>query len=421
MRDFFGIDDDFVREVPPGALRADIGIALILVVLSISSLLGYWTIPEITEDTHLPWSIPLIVVAGVMISVRRLFPVWVLLLCTGVHFVAVGSLFPLATQQPGMQVLYFLGLYSAMAWARNREALMLATIVVLLSMTAWVALAFSVFGALQIAELGSSPILLVISQVLVNIAYFGAATWLGRNAWLKARGEAQLMHSRELVEEQSRQLADQAVTGERIRIARELHDSLAHHVSLIGVQTAAARRIMDKKPDDAKKSLVAAEHSARQSVHELRTMLGSLRSDEGGPAASGLESLATLVEDNSTLGLAVDVSVVGETSCLDELSRVQSAALFRITQEALANIRSHSTAAQARVTIRVGERLAEAEIVDDGRPLTGTRGSGLGQLGIRERVAALGGTAEIGSRPERGYRVLVRLPLNGGTRESATA
>ncbi len=413
MRDFFGVDDDFVRTVPQGALRTDIGVATVLTVLSITSLLGYWSIPDLTGDAHLPWSIPLILLAGAMIAVRRLYPIWVLLLCTGVHFVAVGSLLPLAASQPGMQVLYFLGLYSAMAWASNREALMLTTTVVLLVMTAWVSLSFSVFGALQIAELGASPILLVISQVLVNIAYFGAATWLGRNAWLKARGDAELEMSRALVVEQSRQLAEQAVTGERLRIARELHDSLAHHVSLIGVQTAAARRIMDKKPEAAKQSLLDAERSARQSVHELRVMLGSLRSMDGDPASSGLEALPALVEDNAILALGVEISFVGHPTSLDQLTRVQSTTLLRITQEALTNVRTHSTATTARVTIRVGQHLAEAEIVDDGRPLPGTRGSGLGQLGIRERAAALGGTTEIGPRPERGYRVLVRLPLHG--------
>ena len=421
MRDFFGIDDDFVRVVPQGALRTDLGIAAVLVVLSVASLLGYWSIPDLKEDTHLAWSIPLIVLAGAMISVRRMFPIWVLLLCTGVHFVAVGSLLPVAASQPAMQVLYFLGLYSAMAWARNREALMLTTIVVLLAMTAWVSLAFSVFGALQIAELGTSPLLLVISQVLVNIAYFGAATWLGRNAWLKARGDAQLLASRGLVEKQSLQLADQAVMGERLRIARELHDSLAHHVSLIGVQTAAARRIMDKKPEEAKQSLIDAEHSARQSVHELRTILGSLRSGDEVHPASGLDALPVLVEENAVLRLAVDISIVGEASRLDELNRVQSATLFRVVQEALTNVRNHSTATKARVVIRVGTHLAEAEIIDDGHPLSGTHGSGLGQLGIRERASALGGTTEMGPRPNKGYRVLVRLPLNGGTTDpSAT-
>lgn len=411
MRDFFGIDDDFVRRVPHGALRTDIGVATVLMLLSVTSLLGYWSIPDFREDSHLAWSIPLMVLAGAMIALRRLFPVWVLLLCTGVHFIVVGSLFPLAASQPGMQVLYFLGLYSAMAWARNREALMLATIVVLLAMTAWVSLSFSVFDALYIAELGASPLLLVLGNVLVNVAYFGGATWLGRNSWLKARSDAELIASRQLVEEQTQQLAGQAILGERLRIARELHDSLAHHVALIGVQTAAARRIMDKKPQEAKEALLGAERSARQSVDELRTVLGSLRAGDDEPAAYGLESLPDLVVDNVTLGLDVEHKTVGDPIRLDQLTPTQSATLYRVVQEALSNIRTHSTATEARVTIRLGERRVEAEVVDDGRPLAGTNGSGLGQVGIRERVAALGGDSEIGPRPERGYRVLVRLPL----------
>lgn len=413
MRDFFGVDDDFVREVPQGALRVDVGIALVLTVLSISSLLGYWSLPDLTNETQLGWSIPLIVLAGIMIAARRLFPVWVLLLCTGVHFVAVGSLLPLASAQSGMQVLYFLGLYSAMAWARNREALMLATIVVLLAMTAWVALAYSVFGVLATDGEDSSPALLVLSSVLINIAYFGAATWLGRVAWLRARESAQLVASRSLVDEQARQLADQAVSGERLRIARELHDSLAHRVSLIGVQTAAARRIMDKKPEEAKQALLGAERSARQSVQELRTMLGSLRFGDHEPVSCGLESLPDLVADSAAMALDVQVNTVGPPSRLEELSRAQSATVYRVIQEALTNVRVHSTAATARVTLRIDDERLEAEIIDDGRPLVGTRGSGLGQMGIRERIQALGGTTQIGPRSNKGYRVLVRLPLVG--------
>ena len=414
MRDFFGVDEDFERPVPRGALRTDIGVAAVLMALSIAGLLGYWSIPNYRDEVHLAWSIPITLLAGAMISVRRLFPVWVLLLCTGVHFVAVGSLLPLTAAQPGMQVLYFLGLYSAMAWARNREALMLTTIVVLLAMTAWVSLAFSIFGALQIAELGASPLLLVLSQVLINIAYFGAATWLGRNAWLKARSDAELLASQALVEEQSRQLAEQAVVGERLRIARDLHDSLAHHVALIGIQTAAARRTMDKKPQEAKEALLGAERSARQSVEELRTVLGSLRSDDVDGAARGLEALQELVDDNATLGLTVHHTLVGPPASTEALTRTQGTTLYRVIQEALTNIRVHSTATSARLTVRMEQRWVEAEIIDDGRPLSGTRGTGLGHLGIRERVAALGGTADIGPRPERGYRVLIRLPLLGG-------
>lgn len=418
MRDFFGIDDEFVRAVPQGALRTDIGVAAVLMVLSITGLFGYWSIPEYRAETHLAWSIPLMLLAGAMIAVRRLFPVWVLLLCTGVHFIVVGSLYPVTAAQPGMQVLYFLGLYSAMAWARNREALMLATIVVLLAMTTWVSLAFSVFGALRIAELGASPLLLVLSQVFINVAYFGAATWLGHNAWLKARSEAQLAISHTLVDQQASQLADQAVLGERLRIARELHDSLAHHVALIGVQTAAARRTMDRKPAEAKEALLAAERSARQSVQELRSVVGSLRSldpSDEDTMAVGIDSLDELVEDNITLGLVVHLSVVGDPTLLAHLTPAQSGTLYRVMQEALTNVRTHSTAADARVTLRLGDHMVEAEIVDDGRLLHNTRGTGLGLMGIRERVTALGGTTDIGPRPERGYRVLVRLPLHGGT------
>ena len=412
MRDFFGIDSTFVRPVPPHALRTDLGVAAVLMVVSVTSLLGYWSIPDFREDTHLGWTIPLMLLAGAMIAVRRFFPVWVMLLCTGVHFIVLGSLFPLAAAQPGMQVLYFLALYSAMAWARNREALMLATIVVLLAMTAWISIAFSVFDALYITELGASPLLLVVGNVLVNIAYFGGATWLGRNAWLKAQGDAELLASRELVEQQGRQLAEQAILGERLRIARELHDSLAHHVALIGVQTAAARRTMDKKPNEAREALLGAERSARQSVEELRTVLGSLRDGGEDVSAAGLQSLAELLEDNSTLGLTVHQAFVGHPADMDLLTRTQSATLYRVIQEALTNVRTHSTATEARVTIRLGEHRAEAEIIDDGRPLARSRGSGLGQLGIRERVSALGGDTEIGPRSERGYRVLVRLPIH---------
>lgn len=413
MRDFFGVDEDFERPVPRGALRTDIGVAAVLMALSIAGLLGYWSIPDYRDEVRLAWSIPITLLAGAMISVRRLFPVWVLLLCTGVHFVAVGSLLPLTAAQPGMQVLYFLGLYSAMAWARNREALMLTTVVVLLTMTAWVSLAFSVFGALEIKALGASPLLLVLSQVLINIAYFGAATWLGRNAWLKARSDAELLASQALVEEQSRQLAEQAVVGERLRIARDLHDSLAHHVALIGIQTAAARRTMDKKPQEAKEALLGAERSARQSIEELRTVLGSLRSDDVDDAARGLEALQELVDDNATLGLTVHHTLVGPLASTESLSCTQGTTLYRVIQEALTNIRVHSTATSARLTIRMEQRWVEAEIIDDGRPLSGTRGTGLGHLGIRERAAALDGTVEIGPRPERGYRVLIRLPLLG--------
>lgn len=416
MRDFFGLDEEFVRPLPADALRQDAVVALVLMVLSVTGYLGTLSLPVSSGDANLAWTLPAILLAGVLITFRRRFPVLVLLLATGVHFFVVGILDPLVVLQPGMQVLYFLGLYSAMAWARNREALMMTTLVVVVGMAAWVAVDLAGGIAILQASDEDLPVPLVVSQVLINIAYFGGATWLGRNAWLKARSDHELTESERLVAEQSEQLARQAIVGERLRIARELHDSVAHHVALIGVQAAAARRAMDKKPEAAAEALLTVERSARRTVSELRSVLGSLRNpdeDHATPLPS-IDQLPGLCEESETLGLHVEHALVGDEQLFEQLTASQSATLYRVAQEALTNVRKHSTADSARVVLRVDPEMVEVEVLDDGHPRSGTAGSGLGQVGMRERVMALGGTTEIGPRRERGYRVRARLPLSSG-------
>jgi len=412
VRDFFGIDDDYTRHAPAPPWWPDVAVPAVLMVLSLTGLLGMATLEGFSGEADLQVTVPLTLLAGALFVLRRRFPVLVLLLVTGAHFLVVGILWPIVVVQPGMQVLYFLGLYSAMAWARHREALMLAVVAVLLAMSAWLAWGFATDMAAYRLVSDAAPTMLIVSQVLVNVAYFGGAIWLGRNAWLRARSDDALAASRAVVEEQGAQLAEQAIVAERLRIARELHDSVAHHVSLIGVQAAAARRAMEKKPEAAARALQGVEQTARQSVQELRSVLGSLRDarDTGTPGTPGLSALPSLLAETRTLGLDVALETVGGEDALDRLSVTQSATLYRVVQEALTNVRRHSTATRARVTIRVDGPMAEAEVVDDGRPRPGTRGTGLGQMGIVERVAALGGTSEIGPRPERGYRVLARLP-----------
>ncbi|GAB3817860.1 histidine kinase [Tessaracoccus terricola] len=416
MREFFGLDDAYVRPVPTGGMRQDIAVALVLMVLSITGHLGTVSLPDFEQEANLPWSVLTILLAGVLITFRRRFPVLVLLLATGVHFLVVGLVMPIIVLQPGMQVLYFLGLYSAMAWARNREALMLATLAVLVTMGAWVGIDLANGIASVRATDGELPVPLVVSQVLVNIAYFGGATWLGRNAWLKARADTELADSQVVVAQQAEQLAQQAIIGERLRIARELHDSVAHHVALIGVQAAAARRAMGKQPEAAAEALHSVEDSARQTVSELRSVLGSLRNPDEDPSSDrpSLDQLAGLFEEAGTLGLVVEHTLVGEQRLVDELTVSQSATLYRVVQEALTNVRKHSTATRASVVLRLDGRMAEVEVLDEGLRRQGTNGSGLGQVGMRERVQALGGTTEIGPRQGRGYRVRARLPIMTG-------
>lgn len=406
MRQLFGLDETFVRDAPPDAWRRDVLLAGFLALLS---ALGAWAMKDIGGEehpAHLGWAMFAIVVAGVLLALRRRFPVVVLLLLTGVHFVVSGELLFVVAIQAGMQVVYFLALYSAMAWARNREALMWATLAVLLAMTIWIVLSIG-RDVLYIRSLDVPEPVYILYNVALNVAYFGTATWLGRNAWLKARDEADLQASRAVIREQGRQLSEQAIVGERLRIARELHDSVAHHVALIGVQAAAARRTMERKPEAAADALKDVEHSSRQTVQELQTIVGSLRDASTDVSRPDLDSLPALYDEFRAMGLEVTENVVGPSALV---SATPAATLYRVIQEALSNVRRHSSARSARVTIRVGGQEAEVEILDDGHPLHDTSGSGVGHVGIRERVAALGGTTQIGPRPDKGYRVLATIP-----------
>lgn len=408
MRDFFGLDDSFERAVPQRFWRSDVIVAAVLCLLSALGLLalGWGSISE--GEINLGLALLAIAVAGVLLTFRRRYPVLVLLLLTGVHFVLVGELMWMVAAQAGMQIAYFLGLYSAMAWARNREGLLFATMAVLLTMVIWIIIAYA--RELPMLEI-DAPIPLMLSfEVAVNIAYFATALWLGRHAWLKAKDEAELAASKQVIEDQSKELAEKAIIGERLRISRELHDSIAHHVALIGIRAGAARRTLEKKPEEAARALQGVEHAARQTVGELQHIVGSLREVEtSNEVRPDLASLPALCAEFEAMGLNTEHTILGSG---DTISAVHAATLYRVIQEALSNVRRHSTARLARITVRIEDEFVEAEILDDGRPLSGTSGTRVGLIGIRERVMALNGTTQIGPRPDRGYRVLVRIPLD---------
>jgi signal transduction histidine kinase len=267
-------------------------------------------------------------------------------------------------------------------------------------------------------------------QVMINLVYFWAAYHFGDAAWQAARRSAALeARTRELAAERER-TAVQAVSLERMRIARELHDVVAHHVSLMGVQAGAARRILDRDPQAAVRAITVIEESARAAVEELHTMLGALRADTHGDGAQpahqststrGLEQLAELAQENSDAGLPVQLHVIGEPR---PVPRTIGLTLYRIAQEALTNTRKHAGAgATAELRLRYEKDAVELEATDTGRgalppPAALASGQaatpgGLGQQGIRERVAAVGGTLELGNRPRGGYLVRVRVPLVG--------
>jgi signal transduction histidine kinase len=205
---------------------------------------------------------------------------------------------------------------------------------------------------------------------------------------------------------------------ERMRIARELHDVLAHNISLINVQAGVALHLIDEQPGQSRSALVAIKQASNDALKELRSVLDVLREGEEQPPrapASGLAHLNSLVAGVSATGLEVRTRVEGTPRPLP--AGVDLAA-FRIVQEALTNVTRHAGPASATVLVGYGSEELTAQVDDDGRgPASNGAGQGNGIRGMRERAAALGGELAAGPRPGGGFRVRARLPLDGAGRD----
>jgi signal transduction histidine kinase len=245
-----------------------------------------------------------------------------------------------------------------------------------------------------------------------------AIGWLAGFALRERAAQAEAAELRATDAERGREeSARRAVFEERVRIARELHDVVAHHVSMMGVQAGAARVVIDSDRVKAKEALTAIEASSRQAVGELHRLLGFLRQagdqDDLAPRP-GLSQLRGLAASMSESDLAVDVSVEGQERSLPPLVDVSA---YRIVQEALTNTLKHSTASHADVHVRYWPGELEVEIVDDGRAVSAEpRASpgGLGLIGMRERAALNGGQLSAGTASGGGFAVRVKLPIPDG-------
>ncbi|MER6567179.1 histidine kinase [Streptomyces sp. NPDC001093] len=238
-------------------------------------------------------------------------------------------------------------------------------------------------------------------------------------AWLVGRS---IRQSREHTEVLSAQLAAQAVTAERLRIAREMHDTVAHSIGIVALQAGAARRVIDSRPDRAREALAEIETAGRETLSGLRRMLGALRQTEHDTdfetsplhQAPGLADLDRLVAATTAAGVRVDVRWQGERR---PLQPDVDLATFRIIQESIANVVRHAEATSCHVSIdcRKSGQVA-VEITDRGRGRGRTPGNGYGLAGLRERVTLLHGEFHAGPRTGGGFRVSARLPVTGGAR-----
>jgi signal transduction histidine kinase len=245
-----------------------------------------------------------------------------------------------------------------------------------------------------------------------------AAAWLLGQFAHNYRAYAARLEERTAELERAREaLARRAVTEERLRLARELHDVVTHAMSVITAQSGVGAHVATTQPKEARRSLAAIEATSRAALTELRRLLGVLRQEDepqGNLApVPGLADLEVLLGEVAKAGLAAKLQVEGTPSPLP--AGVDLSA-YRIVQEALTNVAKHAGPARAQVIISYRDQDVLVEVTDDGRGAVtsasdGRAGTGHGLTGMRERVAAFNGDLEVGPRPDGGFRVAARLPI----------
>jgi signal transduction histidine kinase len=332
---------------------------------------------------------------------RRRFPGTVLVLV-----VASGLAFALLDLPPDiLGVAILVAVYSVAAYGDRWVAL------------AGLAVAEAGLAAIQLTPGRTGAVTLVINMGVV------AATWLLGHFAHNYRAYAAGLEEQTAELEQAREeLARRAVVEERLRLARELHDVVAHAMSVIAVQSGVGAHVASTQPKEARRSLAAIEATSRATLEELRRLLGVLRQEDEPPGdlapVPGLANLDSLLAEVSKAGLAVKLQVSGTRPPLP--AGVDLSA-YRIVQEALTNVVKHAGSARAQVVVGYGDQDVTVEVIDDGRGLTAPAGDGRvrvghGLIGMRERVQVFGGELETGPCPGGGFRVAARLPLAGERR-----
>ena len=338
---------------------------------------------------------------------RRRYPLSVVIAVTGAFLVA-----QFVVEVPEGAISYLavsLAIYSAAAHGQRRfRTLVLAVCVGAIVAGLARALFFGAAGDIR-------PLLQGV--ILAYNAVLFALPWaLGAVIRSLRESKTQLADRAAELQAEREENARQAVFAERVRIARELHDVVAHHVSVMGVQAGAARTVMERQPDKAVAALNSIEASSRQAVVEMHRLLGFLRrageADELAPQP-GLAQLGDLVAQVAREELTVDLSIEGDPRPLSPTLEVSA---YRVIQEALTNTRKHSGAATATVRVRYGTATLEIDVLDDGtgradHPVGNVGGHGL--IGMRERASLHGGHVRAGPRPDGGFAVRATFPLNG--------
>jgi signal transduction histidine kinase len=335
----------------------------------------------------------LVVVACLALAFRRRWPVTVLAVSTAavVAFSALGYVNGAALLAPALAVYAV----ATQVSVRRAAALALATMVALMVATG----AANPFGHVT----GGGFVLI---PFVIAAALFAGIAVANRRAYVES------------IQARAEQDARRRIDEERLRIARELHDVVAHTMATINVQAGAAAHVLDTRPQAAADALQAIKVASKEGLRELRAILNVLRqADDADPTqpVPGTAQLETLVAGARRAGLETTFSVTGTPIPLPAAVDLTA---YRIVQESLTNAIRHAGPAQAAVWLSYGDDELRIDVSDTGRGqpangVTRSEGAGHGLTGMRERAAAVGGSVETGPSPGGGYRVAARLPLHG--------
>lgn len=417
----------WARPRPTGEeLRTDALLALLLALGAATTSLLYQRV-GLLEDPAPVWLWVLgLGLCTLPLAARRIAPIPVAMIVTVGFFVCGQFGVPELLM---VNICLFLALYTVGAWEPRRVAAVWTIVGCSAALLVWLVISLivssssneDVFGAPR-AGLFSAYATFAVIQIITNLLYFGGAFWFGHRAWRAARAQAMLEAQGVELELERQTSAAQAVALDRVAIARELHDVVAHHVSVMGIQAAAARRSLGPDPDRAATALEVVEESARTAVAELHRLVHTLRTPEAedGSTTVGIAQLPALVAESQGAGVPTTLIIAGDPRPVPLLVDV---ALYRTVQEALTNVRKHAgRGAEATVRIRFAADAVEVEVSDDGvaqrlEPAassagsTAASGNRLGLRGMRERIGAVGGEVWAGRRERGGFMVRASVPL----------
>jgi signal transduction histidine kinase len=335
----------------------------------------------------------LLIVSGLVLLVRRRWPVAVFATVVAVSLVYYAAGYP---DGPGWLGL-FVATYTLTAHGDGHRSLKVVAAGIAVLTVGWLLTA-------DLRPLNAAGWVFFRIGTLVMAAAVGEVVRMARVLAAQAQERA------ERAEQTREQQARRRVDTERLRIAREVHDTVAHAIAVINVQAGVTAHLLDRRPEQVREALGVIEQTSARALGELRATLGVLRdTDEGRAPAAGLNRIAELARLAREAGLDVKVEVASPPR---ELPPAVDRAAYRILQEAVTNVLRHAGPARVAVSVAYGRDALVLRVADDGRGSgDGDDGAGQGIVGMRERAALLGGSLTAGPRPGGGFQVLAQLPL----------